>query len=175
MSKMNDIVYLSGVDVREPVGGGRKLICHVVNDLGRMGSGVAKALMVKWPQVRSEYVQWHKTDKHNDQDLDFALGKVQFIYCTDDIVVANVIGQHDIRTLKGVPPVRYDALREGFNHIAKVAKHFDATVHVPYLMGCDLAGGDWETVESILREEIIDQGIELRAYDLFNKRKFVQT
>jgi hypothetical protein len=33
---MKEITYLSGVDVREPVGEGRKLICHCVNDLGAM-------------------------------------------------------------------------------------------------------------------------------------------
>ena len=163
------INYLSEIDVRKPVGEGRKIIAHCCNDLGRMGSGVAKALMDQWPQVRSQYVQWYATDTHIGNPLKFELGAVQFIYCERDIVVANVIGQHDIRAIKGIPPVRYEALRQGFDRIAQVAEFYNSTVHVPYLMGCDLAGGNWETVEEILAEQVT-KGVEVTAYDLFNKR-----
>ena len=166
---MSEIKYIVQ-DVRSPEGDGRKIVAHVCNDLGRMGSGVAKALMDKWPQVRSEYVKWHKTNELNGRPKPFKLGAVQFIHCEGEIVVANVIGQHDIRSKGGIPPVRYEALREGFAFIANVAKFYEASVHVPYLMGCDLAGGDWEVVETILEEELISQGVEVTAYDLFNKR-----
>jgi len=164
------IKYLSGHDVREPVGEGRKVIGHVVNDLGKMGAGVALALLKKWPSVRSKYIKWHETNDHLGQP--FALGKVQFVFVSDDIVVANIIGQHGLRTNKktGEVPVRYEALREGCAYIREACEYYKATAHFPYLMGCDLAGGDWEEVEKILKEELIDHGIEVTAYDLFNKR-----
>jgi hypothetical protein len=97
---MNEITYLSGVDVREPVGDGRKVIGHVVNDLGKMGAGVALALLKKWPAVRSDYIEWHRSNNHNGHP--FALGKVQFVSVEEDIAVANIIGQHDIRTIADV-------------------------------------------------------------------------
>jgi len=163
-----EIEYISRGDVRNPQGEGRKIIGHCCNDLGRMGSGVAKALLDKWPKVRSDYVGWHKTNSHNNQE--FTCGKVQFVAVEDDIVVANIIGQHGLKEQNGVPPVRYWALREGCAFIRKVCKHYNATAHFPYLMGCDLAGGKWEEVEKILKEELIDKGIQVTVYDLFDKR-----
>jgi hypothetical protein len=157
-------------DVREPIGEGRKIIGHCCNDLGKMGRGVAKALLDKWPPVRKNYIKWHETDDHLGQP--FALGKTQFVFVSKDIVVANIIGQHGIgKDEKGEAPVRYEALREGCVYICKACLHYGATAHFPYLMGCDLAGGKWEVVEKILKEELVDKGIEVIVYDLFNKRE----
>ena len=167
-----EIKYLSGHDVREPVGDGRKIIGHCCNDLGRMGAGVAKALLDKWPRVRSEYVKWHRQNNHLGHP--FALGKVQFVFVEEDIVVANIIGQHGLRIKmvdgKTTVPVRYDALKQGCAYIREACKYYGATAHFPYLMGCDLAGGDWNLVEMILKEQLIDQDVEVTVYDLFNKR-----
>ena len=174
------INYLSGIDVREPVGEGRKIIGQVVNDLGIMGSGVAKALLDKWPLVRSDYIKWHKTNNHLGNN--FALGKVQFVFVgtqsdsdkdINDIVVANIIGQHGVGVNKetGEVPVRYEALREGCKYIANACKYYGATAHFPYLMGCDLAGGKWEIVENILMEELVNKGVNTFVYDLFRKRE----
>lgn len=170
MDKKLEIRYLSGADVREPIGEGRKVICHCCNSEGKMGAGVAKALLDKWPQVRSKYIHWHKTDDHLGQP--FALGKTQMVFVANDIVVANIIGQHGLRVdEKGNPPVRYEALREGCKYVCGACKYYKATAHFPYLMGCDLAGGKWEEVEKILQEELINEGIEVIVYDLFNKRE----
>jgi hypothetical protein len=157
-------------DVREPVGSGRKIIGHCCNDLGRMGAGVAKALLDKWPAVRSRYVNWNETNDHLGQP--FALGKTQFVFVENDIVVANIIGQHGLRVNKktGEAPVRYEAIREGCAYIAKACQYYDATAHFPYLMGCDLAGGEWDIVEQIIKDELVSKGVEVTAYDLFNKR-----
>lgn len=165
---MNEIIYLSGVDVREPTGEGRKIIGHCCNNLGRMGAGVAKALMDKWPQVRSKYIGWHQSNDHFGQK--FELGKTQFVFVEKEIVVANIIGQHGIGIKNGVVPVRYEALREGCQYICKACKHYSATAHFPYLMGCDLAGGKWEVVEKIIEEELTKNNVQVFIYDLFNKR-----
>jgi hypothetical protein len=166
-----EIEYLSGVDVREPVDEGRKIkiIGHVCNSLGVMGSGVAKALFDKWPQVRSKYIKWSKANDHLGQN--FELGKTQLVFVEEDVIVANIIGQLGVGPEKdGSPPVRYFALREGCNYIRRACQHYDATAHFPYLMGCDLAGGKWEEVEKIIKEELIDHNVSTYVYDLFNKR-----
>jgi len=51
------IKYVNG-DVSEPIGEGRKLIIQCVNNLGIMGAGVARAIMIKWPIVRQRYIAW---------------------------------------------------------------------------------------------------------------------
>jgi hypothetical protein len=167
---MNEIKYLSGHDVREPVGEGRKIIGHCCNSEGKMGAGVALALLKKWPSVRSKYISWHKSNNHLGHP--FALGKVQFVFVEEDIVVANIIGQHGLRINKetGEVPVRYEALRDGCIYIRGACEYYKASAHFPYLMGCDLAGGDWAEVEKIIQEELLDHGIEVTAYDLFYKR-----
>ena len=33
-------------------------------------------------------------------------------------------------------------------------------------IGCGLAGGDWNKVEKIINETLIDKGIEVYVYDL---------
>lgn len=165
-----EIKYLSGHDVREPVGEGRKIICHCVNSLGRMGAGVAKALLDKWPPVRSKYIEWHKNNDYLNLGVKFELGNTQLVFVEKEVVVANIIGQLGLRTVDGVPPVRYEALRSGCEYIRGACNFYGATTHFPYLMGCDLAGGKWEEVEKILQEELADHDIEVTVYDLFNKR-----
>lgn len=152
-------------DVREPIGEGKKLICHCVNDIPAMGSGVAKALLDKWPIVRSAYMEWGKRPNTN-----FGLGKIQALKVEDDIAVVNMVGQHGIHSQNGLPPIRYDAIRSACKKTCIIAKRYKATVHIPYLLGCDLAGGNWEIVEKIFLEELCEHGIEVTAYDLFNKR-----
>ena len=161
---MKNISYIQG-DVREPIGDGRKLICHIVNDEGKMGAGVAKALYEKWGEVRSKYYQWHKEGKN------FKLGHIQGIKVTDDIAVINMIGQRGIREKDGVPPVRYGAIRTCLQKVAELALKYKTSVNIPYLMGCDLAGGNWIEVEKIINEELCNKDINVVIYDLFGKRK----
>jgi hypothetical protein len=163
-----EIKYLSGHDVREPIGSGRKIICHVVNDLGVMGAGVAKALYSKWPRVKSKYQNWHLTGI-NIKDR-FELGKVQMVFVEDEIVVANIIGQHGVGRHNGKNPIRYNSLRDGFRYVKKACGYYEASIHLPYLIGCGLAGGKWDKVEKIIREELSNFGIEVNVYDLFNAR-----
>lgn len=159
-------------DVRNPIGYGNKIIAHCCNDLGIIGAGVALAIVTKWPIVKKKYVDWYSEESENSKSKYFLpLGKVQYIKVESDIVVANIIGQHLIGVDQdGNPPVRYHALKDGCMSIEQIAKKHNASVHFPYLMGCDLAGGKWEVVEEIIKETLVDQGIEVVIYDKFNKR-----
>ena len=153
-------------DVRCPIiqNGQRALIIHCVNDIVCMGSGVAKALYEKWPLVRQEYMKWGKSG-HN-----FELGNIQAVKVEEDIAVINMIGQRDIKPLNGIPPIRYGAIRKCVRKTADIAKKYNATVHCPYKMGSDLAGGKWEEIEKILIEELANNDIVTVIYDVFNQR-----
>lgn len=162
---MNEIKYIVE-DVRNPEldDGERGLICHCCNDLPAMGAGVARALFEKWSQVRSEYMKWGK------HGYNFELGNIQGVRVEENIAVINMIGQHDIKPQNGIPPIRYGAIRRCLKKVCKIAKKYDASVHIPYLVGCDLAGGNWEEMEKIIEQELCENGIKVIAYDLFNKR-----
>ena len=162
---MREIKYIVG-DVREPIGEGNKLIIHCVNSIGVMGSGVARALFKKWPVVRERYLEWSKQGN-------FTLGNVQFLSVDGgkSIAVANMIGQEGVGLDKdGKPPIRYEAMRECLVRVADLVLRHKASVHIPYLMGCDLAGGSWDVVEPMIIEELCSKDIEVTVYDLFNKR-----
>lgn len=146
-------------DVTKPISGG--LICHIVNDLKLMGSGVALALLNKWGNVKADYLAW-------DEET-FKLGNVQFVQVEDNIQVVNMIAQHQIKGYDKnatIPPIRYEALRNCLKSVADVAKNNNYTVHLPYLMGCDRAGGNWDIVTGIINKELCEKNIEVIVYKL---------
>jgi len=157
---MKDILYIEG-DVTKPIGDDNKLIIHCCNDIGKMGAGVAKVLYCKWPEVRKQYLQCK----------DFNLGNVQFVKVESDIVVCNMIGQHDIRTMNKVAPIRYGAMNKCLEKIMIASKNNNASVHCPYLMGAALAGGSWDRIEQLIIENLCKQDISVIVYDINGLRK----
>lgn len=151
------INYLKG-DATLPVGNGNKLIVHCCNDIGGWGRGFVLALSARWSKPEEEYRAWFR----GERGLHF-LGAVQYVPVESDIWVANVIGQHDIRTIDGIPPIRYDALRAGLRRVGRFAAEIDASIHAPRL-GAGLAGGDWNIIESIIDDEL--WGLKVNVYDL---------
>ncbi len=154
------IVYQTG-DATRPAAEGHKLIVHVCNDIGAWGKGFVVALSQRWPLPEMRYLAWH----HSHEKQPFALGEVQFVEVEPDTWVANLIGQHDIRPREGVPPIRYQALREGLRRVAEEARRLNASVHMPRI-GCGLAGGTWDQVGPIIEEELASKDIPVTVYDL---------
>jgi len=95
------------------------------------------------------------------------LGEVQFVNVTNDITVANIIGQHGIRSLKNKSapaPIRYGAIRSGLHTIARHAHSSGATIHMPRI-GTGLAGGNWRDVEPIIKDTLVAEGLDVFVYD----------
>ncbi|MCA9488336.1 MAG: hypothetical protein KC621_00375 [Myxococcales bacterium] len=154
---MAQLTYRIG-DATRPIGQGPKIIAHVCNDIGKWGRGFVLALSGRWPEPRARYLAWFGT-------TDFALGNVQFVQVEPDLWVANLIGQHGIRRRAGDTPVRYPAIRAGLARVADFASKQGASVHMPRI-GAGLAGGDWGTIEPIVLEELVAEGIDVTVYDL---------
>src|SRR5579862_2016454 len=155
------ITYKIG-DATSPQGAGAKIIVHVCNDIGGWGRGFVLALSRKWPQPEARYRAWHRGE---ETDVPFELGQVQFVQVESTIWVANLIGQRDIRSRGKVPPIRYEAVREGLKRVAPKAASLKASVHMPRI-GCGLAGGKWEAMQPVIREELAEKGISVTVYDL---------
>jgi hypothetical protein len=90
---------------------------------------------------------------------------VSFAKATDNIIVANIIGQYDIYPRDGKIPLDYEALEKGFKFIIEIFKmhKMPLTVHMPKI-GCGLAGGDWNRVEEIIKNTFINSNIEVYVY-----------
>ncbi|MFF9862558.1 macro domain-containing protein [Streptomyces tendae] len=156
---MSGISYVRG-DATAPSVKGVKVIAHVCNDLGGWGKGFVLAVSRRWPQPEAAYRAWHRDRASND----FGLGAVQFVQVEPYVWVANMIGQHGIRTgSKGVP-VRYEAIGTALGHVADRAAELEASVHMPRI-GCGLAGGKWSRVEPLISDRLARRGVPVTVYD----------
>lgn len=145
---------------------GQKFLCHCCNDIGVMGAGVALTISKKWPQVKQDYVKWYKDKVWKEKP--FALGQYQLVVVDrkKEIVVVNLIGQEGIGFRNG-PPIRYEAIKQGFEDLSRsiLAGCFpNASVHMPRI-GCGLAGGEWEKIETIIQETFCVAGVPVTVYD----------
>lgn len=152
------IHYIKG-DATAPQGEGNKFVVHICNDIGGWGKGFVLALSRRWKSPEEQYRRWHK----GYFSFPFELGVAQIVQVERDIWVANLIGQHKIRPIDGVPPVRYDAIRKGLRQVARLADDYQASIHMPRI-GCGLAGGQWSIVEEIIAETL--SAHEVFVYDL---------
>jgi O-acetyl-ADP-ribose deacetylase (regulator of RNase III) len=154
-----ELNYIKG-DATAPIGEGNKIIAHVCNDIGGWGRGFVLALSKRWSQPESEFKNWYKSGEN------FSLGEVIFVQVEENIWVANMIGQHDIKPDKeGNPPVRYEAIGKALSKVAVFASKIKASVHMPRI-GCGLAGGTWDKMEPIIIQELAKKGIRVTVYDL---------
>ncbi|MEV5136047.1 macro domain-containing protein [Streptomyces syringium] len=156
-----ELAYVRG-DATSPDGTGPKIIAHVCNDAGGWGKGFVVALSRRWKQPEAAYRQWHRDRATND----FALGATQLVQVDAGLWVANLIGQHGIRSRTSTTrPVRYEAIDQALTTLAAQATERKASVHMPRI-GCGLAGGTWEEIEPLIIHRLIEQGIPVTVYDL---------
>lgn len=150
------IEYRTG-DATRPLGSGPRVIAHVCNDIGGWGRGFVVALSKRWSQPEAAYRKWHA----EPTDPPFELGQAIFVEVEPELWVANMIGQHDVRTFDGIPPVRYEAIARAMSRVTAFAMQKHASVHMPRI-GCGLPGGTWREVERVLYD--VFDGTDLRAY-----------
>jgi O-acetyl-ADP-ribose deacetylase (regulator of RNase III) len=155
---MTDIQYCTG-DATAPIGEGPKIIAHVCNDMGGWGKGFVVAISRRWSEPEAAYRKWYA-----DKEPTFELGAIQVVPVEDGLWVANMIGQRGLRKGPDGPPIRYAAIRECLGKLAKEAKQHDASVHMPRI-GCGLAGGQWEEIEPLIAETLLDAGVKVTVYD----------
>lgn len=147
-------------DATSPQAKGPKIISHVCNDIGGWGKGFVLALSKRWPEPEADYRAWHRGRAGND----FGLGAVRLVRVRPDTWVANMVGQHGIRTGSAGVPIRYDAVERCLAALADHAVELDASVHMPRI-GCGLAGGKWSRIEPLIRQALCERGVAVTVYD----------
>lgn len=83
------------------------------------------------------------------------LGKCQIIHTADGAgtnkFVANLFGQ-EFYGRDGRKYTSDEALREAFQQLYEFAKMKQYSVALPYKIGCDRGGGDWEVVSGMIHD-----------------------
>lgn len=157
---MKSIIYLKG-DATLPQANGMKIIAHICNDVGGWGKGFVLAISKRWAAPEKNYREWYRDRAEND----FSLGNIRLVLAEQDIYVANMIGQHGIKSTPGTGiPIRYEAIESCLEKLATEAKQLNASVHMPRI-GCGLAGGKWEVIEPLIEKTLLKNDIDVYVYD----------
>ena len=160
---MTSIAHLQG-DATEPQGDPPLIITHVVTWDGEGGFSVlGLSLSNKWTAPEMAYRKWVATEKTKGFHL--PLGEVQFVEVQPGVTVANMVAQRGLRGVGNTVPLSYPSLRFCLARVASRALETAAAVHMPRI-GCGLAGGRWENVELLIRQELCQKGVGVTVYDL---------
>lgn len=121
------------------------IIVHGCNAQGVMGSGVAKAIRAKYPEVYDRYC----VDLEHFKETSDPMGQLSFYRASLDIIIVSAITQETYgRT--GDKFVSYDAIDKAFKFIRNLVGDNSALpVHIPKI-GAGLGGGDWNIIEAII-------------------------
>ena len=131
-----------------------KYIAHGVNCQNKMGSGVAKALYQKFPEVKTTYHDYFKYfEKVKVGDWCIAVSGDKEIY--------NLFTQYNYG-YDGKRYVNYSAIVECFKSL--VISGVEGPIAIPKI-GCGLAGGDWNIVEQLINDTVGDD-LEIWVYEL---------
>ena len=158
------IKHINGDIFSEPSDDDATIICHQVNCRGVMGAGIAKTVKDMFPDVHKVYKEKCNGAKNSKYLLvDVQLCHTKFL--NNDYLIANIFGQDGY----GYEAVYtdYNALRKAFNTlVGMLIPTSDFTIRIPYMMGCGLAGGDWNTVKEIIDDTLVKAGCKVEIWEL---------
>lgn len=145
------------------------MIVHQVNCQGVMGSGIAKQVREKFPEIYKAYKEECTKAKAFGESL---LGTNSY-YNIDDNgrCIACLFAQKDYGWDKKCY-TNYAALRKCLHELKydawTLSNHYSRPfkIAIPYLMGCCRGGGNWNIVSEMIEEELFDDSgdIEVTLY-----------
>lgn len=157
---MLGIEFIRGDAAAAPAAGGNRIIVQICND-GGIWEGEALSKYSPYPELCYR----HYAATFTKDGLDMNLGAVQLVLVEKDVLVANLIARSHHKNQNGVMPIRYQAVRSGFNKIAKVAEDWDASVHM-IRFGIGFANGNFSDVERIITSTLSTRDIPVTVYEV---------
>ncbi len=131
------IEYVTGDLLQSP----ELFILQGCNAQGVMGSGVAKAIRDRYPEVFNQY-----RAEYDERGL--RLGQTIWVNC-DPHVVINAITQEFYGREEGRRYADYDAIETAIQEIDSLMVGLDSRVAMP-LIGAGLAQGSWAVISDII-------------------------
>lgn len=139
---------------------GADVILHQVNCQGVMGSGIAKQVREKFPNVYESY----KSMCDNTSNRANLLGLAQCVPTTSDKFIVNLFAQENFG-YDGTCYTDYDALKKCLIAVKKYILFEDKTIAIPYLMGCHRGGGDWNVVYKLIEKVFKNHDVLICEYN----------
>jgi len=125
------------------------VIIHQCNAQGKMNSGVAKALRLKYPKIWESYSRVVDPSLSADHGSSF-LGLTIAVKVAPELFIVNAVAQQ-FYGKDGRKYTSYDALDRC---LMQVSEDFpDEFYHLP-MIGCGLGGGKWEVVQEIIKHRL---------------------
>lgn len=115
----------------------RGIIGHQVNCCRTANAGLAR-------QIKQKYVGWYDNYLHCTP----ALGKLGVFIHSPTLVVANLYGQDKFGA--GTRHTDYMALGTALSRLERLGKYYMLPIYLPYQLGSNLGGGDWEIVLELI-------------------------
>ena len=150
-------------------------ICHQVNCQGVMGSGIAKSIKEKWPEVYSNYklycneydrmaCELYGAYENGPSGSDLLLGKTQAVEINDKQTVINMFSQLDY----GYTGHRFTSYDAFYDCLCEIVLHAPkgGKIGFPYGIGCVRGGASWNIVEAMITEVLgKDYQVEIWRFD----------
>lgn len=131
------------------------VIVHGCNCFCTMGAGIAKGIRAAFPAAFDADLATSRGDRAKLGTCTFAEVDLN----GTPLVVVNAYTQFDYRG--SGPKVDYDAVRSCFRWIRQ--QHSGKRIGLPKI-GAGLAGGDWERIAGIVREELAGENVTVVEY-----------
>ena len=130
------------------------VICHQVNCQGVMGSGVAKAIREKWPDVYRLYkIRCH------DRDSEDLLGSVCWAENGQLQMIANMFAQN-LYGYDGNRYTSYDAFYMCLENIRDtIPEHM--SIAFPYKIASDRGGASWDVIYAMICDVLGDREVTI--------------
>lgn len=132
------------------------VILHQVNCQAKMNSGIAKTIREEYPKHYDDYMR--VCDKYSNLLGNFVVTEV-----FSDHYIVGVFGQ-EFYGYQGIRYTNYFALLDGIRKVAEMNK--GKTLALPYKLGCDRGGADWEFLVQCLEDMERVLSINFVAYKL---------
>lgn len=137
-----------------------EIICQNCNCFNTMGSGVALSIRTEYPEAYEADCQTKKGDKNKLGTVSLAVVKDPSSHKNQKIkAICNIYGQYSMGA--GERHVNYEAIYSGLEELKIRLKPAIKTIGLPYKMGADRAGGNWDIIYKMIEVVFENSGFDV--------------
>lgn len=132
---------------------GINVICHVCNNVGVMGSGIALSIKQRYPAAYETY-RVARTLEDGSSDGGYRMGDWSQAEVAPGRLILNLVAQNGYG--RGKRHLDYEAFYKGLDDIHSTLRQFAwnpaPVVGMPHLIGSDRAGGSFKVVLAMIED-----------------------